>query len=91
MDNSLESFCNLLFIFTVACRLNRLLRDFPYKLAIFTRVEYNLIFVENPSFCHHLFVLMWEVFQWVLAGKYSGVVELQGLKVKSMKKAHFSM
>ena len=65
--------------------------DFPYKLAIFSRVEYSLIVMENSSSFHQLLIAMWKPFQAVLVQKFQGIFELQALKVKSMKKAHFSI
>ena len=31
----------------------------------------HLNIVEKQSFCHHFFVLMWEVSQWLLAAKFT--------------------
>ena len=48
----------------------------PYKMAMFTIEKNHLNIVEKLSFCHHLFVLMWGVSQWVLAAKFSAVSKL---------------
>ena len=48
----------------------------PYKMAMFTFEKKHLNIVEKLSFCHHLFVLMWGVSQWVLAAKFSAVSKL---------------
>ena len=48
----------------------------PYKMAMFTIEKNHLNIVEKLSFCHHLFVLMWGVSQWVLATKFSAVSKL---------------
>ena len=77
--------------FTVACRINRLLGNFLYKIVIFMMVENHLIVVKKLQFLHQLFVLMWEVCQRVLAAKYSVVVKLSSFKLESMKKALFSI
>ena len=48
----------------------------PYKMAMFTIEKKHLNIVEKLSFCHHLFVLMWGVSQWVLAAKFSVLSKL---------------
>ena len=54
-------------------------------------VENHLIIVKKLQLFHQLIVLMWEVSHWVLASKYSVVVELSAFKVESMKRALFSI
>ena len=48
----------------------------PYKMAMFMIEKNHLNIVEKLWFCHHLFVLMWGVSQWVLATKFSAVSKL---------------
>ena len=54
-------------------------------------VENHLIIVKKLQLFHQLIVLMWEVSHWVLASKYSVVVELSAFKIESMKKGSFSI
>ena len=67
-DTSMESYSPL--------QRNPFFCILPYKMAMFTIEKNHLNIVEKLSFCHHLFVLMWGVSQWVLAAKFSAVSKL---------------
>ena len=46
--------------------------------------------MQNPPISSQMLVLLWEASQLVLVPKFSVVLELQAIKVKSTKKVNFS-
>ena len=73
----------MIYLHTVPCKKTRQFRNFPYKMAFFTRVKNCLNAVQNVQFSPQLLMGMWKPSLWILVSKFQVVLEFWSIKLSS--------